>query len=123
MPPLTSLCPDWYFLGTSPNNRADRFRLDDPARIIDRGLERDGNQRADAGNTHQPPANLVFADNGPRPCDNTTFPRKPQQKSRSGGAAAHAARRKRGRCGVDATIAVEALDGIGEKRITYPQPT
>src|SRR6266513_1469004 len=33
------------------------------------------------------------------PCDNTTFPRKPRQKSRSGGAAAHAARRKRGRWG------------------------
>jgi hypothetical protein len=32
-------------------------------RVIDRGLERDGNQRADAGNSHQPPANLVFADN------------------------------------------------------------
>src|SRR5262249_5133197 len=41
----------------------DRFRLGDPARIIDRGLERDGNQRADAGTTHQPPANLVIAHN------------------------------------------------------------
>jgi hypothetical protein len=29
------------------------------ARVIDRGLERDGNQRADAGNSHQPPVNLA----------------------------------------------------------------
>jgi hypothetical protein len=63
MPPLTSLSPDWYSLGTSPKWRTDRSRLGDPVRIIDRGLERDGNQRADAGSTRQPPANVVIARN------------------------------------------------------------